>query len=111
MKSLTELHRKSSYLPLLLETTSNRLLSSLVGFGPRSRYLGEPAKTQEISNLKNTVGSLKRLAGRSLNDPDVQIEQEYVSPPLVDINGQVGAEVTYLGQKEKYTATQLVSMF
>lgn len=88
-----------------------RFYSSLVGFGPRSRYLGEPAKTQEISNLKNTVGSLKRLAGRSLKDPDVQIEQDHVSCPLVDINGQVGAEVTYLGKKEKYTATQLVSMF
>lgn len=54
---------------------------------------------------------MKRLAGRSLKDPDVQIEQDYVSAPLVDINGQVGAEVTYLGKKEKFTATQLVSMF
>ena len=83
----------------------------MVGFGPKSRYLGEPAKTQEISNLKNTVGSLKRLAGRALNDPDVQIEKDYVSAPLIDINGQVGAEVTYLGKKEQFTATQLVSMF
>lgn len=83
----------------------------MVGFGPKSRYLGETAKTQEISNLKNTVGSLKRLAGRSLNDPDVQIEKDYVSAPLVDVKGQVGAEVTYLGQKETFTATQLVSMF
>ena len=82
-----------------------------MGFGPKSRYLGEPAKTQEISNLKNTVGSLKRLAGRSLNDPDIQIERDYVSAPLVDIKGQVGAEVTYLGKKEQFTATQLVSMF
>jgi len=41
----------------------------------------------------------------------VQIEQDYVSAPLVDINGQVGAEVTYLGKKEQFTATQLVSMF
>lgn len=54
---------------------------------------------------------MKRLAGRKLNDPDVQIEQEYVSAPLVDINGQVGAEVTYLGKKERFAATQLVSMF
>jgi len=61
--------------------------------------------------LKNTVGSLKRLAGRSLKDPEVQIEQEYVSAPLIDINGQVGAEVTYKGEKVKYTATQLVSMY
>lgn len=46
-----------------------------------------------------------------MNDPDVQIEQEFVSASLVDINGQAGAEVTYLGKKEKFTATQLVSMF
>ena len=94
-----------------MNTPADVLSRSLVGFGPKNRYLGEPAKTQEISNLKNTVGSLKRLAGRSLNDADVEIEQQFVSAPLVDINGQVGAEVTYLGKKEKYTSTQLVSMF
>ncbi|KAI9879829.1 MAG: adenyl-nucleotide exchange factor sse1 [Pleopsidium flavum] len=96
---------------VITNEVSNRATPSLVGFGPKSRYLGEPAKTQEISNLKNTVSSLKRLAGRTLNDPDVQIEQDYVSAPLVDINGQVGVEVTYLGKKEQFTATQLVSMF
>lgn len=96
---------------VIANEVSNRATPSLVGFGPKSRYLGEAAKTQEISNLKNTVGGLKRLAGRALNDPDVLIEQDYVSAPLVDINGQVGAEVTYLGKKERYTATQLISMY
>lgn len=85
--------------------------SSLVGFGPKSRYLGEPAKTQEISNLKNTVGSLKRLAGRSINDSDVQIEKEFVSAALVEMGNTVGAEVTYMGEKQRFTATQLVAMF
>lgn len=85
--------------------------SSVVGFGPKSRYLGETAKTQEISNLKNTITGLKRLAGRSLKDPDVQIEQQYISAPLVDANGQVGAEVTYAGNKEVFSATQLCAMF
>jgi heat shock protein 4 len=51
------------------------------------------------------------LAGRSYNDPDIAIEKTFVSAPLVDINGQVGAEVTFLGKKEKFTATQLVAMF
>jgi heat shock 70kDa protein 4 len=83
----------------------------MVGFGPKSRYLGEAAKTQEISNLKNTVGSLKRLAGRSARDPDIQIEQKYITAPLVDINGQVGAEVKYLDKKDRFTATQLIAMF
>ncbi|KAL8712045.1 MAG: hypothetical protein Q9220_003741 [cf. Caloplaca sp. 1 TL-2023] len=96
---------------VITNEVSNRATPSLVGFGPKSRYLGETAKTQEISNLKNTVSSLKRLAGRSLNDPDIQIEKAFVSAALVDIKGQVGAEVSYLGNKEQFTATQLVSMF
>jgi heat shock protein 4 len=111
MKFPTVPHRK---LPRHTCTSVHKLTfchRSLVGFGPKARYLGEPAKTQEISNLKNTVSSLKRLAGRKLSDPDVQIEQQYCSAPLVDINGQVGAEVTYMGKKERFTATQLVSMF
>ena len=100
-----------SYAPAWLLRSLLTIGRSLVGFGPKSRYIGEPAKTQEISNLKNTVSSLKRLAGRSLNDPDVQIEREYVSASLVDVKGTVGAEVTYLGKKEQFTATQLCSMF
>lgn len=54
---------------------------------------------------------MKRLCGRSFSDPDVQVEQQYVSAPLVDIDGQVGAEVNYRGQKERYTAIQLTAMF
>ncbi|KAL7962827.1 heat shock protein 70 [Trichoderma compactum] len=96
---------------VITNEVSNRSTPSLVGFGPKSRYLGEAAKTQEISNLKNTVNCLKRIAGRSFNDPDIQTEQQYVTAPLVDVNGQVGAEVNYLGNSEKFTATQLVAMY
>ncbi|KAI9715825.1 MAG: adenyl-nucleotide exchange factor sse1 [Chrysothrix sp. TS-e1954] len=96
---------------VITNEVSNRATPTLVGFGSKSRYLGESAKTQEISNLKNTVGSLVRLAGRSLNDPDAQLEQQYVTAPLVDIGGQIGAEVTYMGKKERFTATQIIAMF
>ncbi len=83
----------------------------MVGFGPKSRYLGESAKTQEISNLKNSISSLKRLAGRTINDPEVAIEQQFITAPLVDVNGQVGAEVTYRGEKQKFSAVQLIAMY
>jgi len=95
---------------VIANEVSNRATPSLVGFGPKSRYIGETAKNQEVSNLKNTVSSFVRLAGRSLSDPDVQVEQEFVSAPLVDIDGQVGAEVSYMGKKEKFTATQITAM-
>ena len=57
------------------------------------------------------MGSLKRLAGRSINDPDVQIEKEFVSAKLVEMGTTVGVEVTYMGEKQQFTATQLVAMF
>ncbi|KAK2764299.1 adenyl-nucleotide exchange factor sse1 [Arachnomyces sp. PD_36] len=96
---------------IITNEVSNRSTPSLVGFGPKSRYIGETAKTQETSNLKNTVASLNRLAGRSFNDPDVQLEQEFNTATLCDVNGQVGAEVMYMGKKEKFTGTQLVGMY
>jgi heat shock 70kDa protein 4 len=66
----------------------------------------------EIGNVKNTVGSLKRLCGRSYSDPEIQIiEQAYVGAQLIDIKGQVGAKVQYLGKEEQFTATQLLASF
>ncbi|KAK6437146.1 adenyl-nucleotide exchange factor sse1 [Oleoguttula sp. CCFEE 5521] len=96
---------------VIANEVSNRATPSLVGFGPKCRYLGETAKSLEISNLKNTVGSLTRLAGRSLNDPDVQIEKDYLSVPLIEKDGQLGARVKYQGKDTDFTAAQLAAMF
>ncbi|OQN97863.1 Heat shock protein hsp88 [Cryoendolithus antarcticus] len=96
---------------VIANEVSNRATPSLVGFGPKCRYLGETAKSLEISNLKNTVGSLTRLAGRSLNDPDVQMEKDYLSVPLIEKDGQLGARVKYQGKDTDFTAAQLAAMF
>ncbi|KHN97875.1 Heat shock protein Hsp88 [Metarhizium album ARSEF 1941] len=96
---------------VITNEASNRATPSMVGFGPKTRFIGEAAKTQEITNLKNTVSCLKRLVGRSFNDPDVKIEQQFITAPLVDINGQVGVEVSYLGKTERFTAIQLVATY
>ncbi|EDR11689.1 uncharacterized protein LACBIDRAFT_189161 [Laccaria bicolor S238N-H82] len=97
---------------IITNEVSNRQTPSLVAFGPKQRSIGEPAKTQETSNFKNTVGSLKRLVGRTLNDPQVQdVEKKFINAKLVDVNGTVGTEVTYLGEKATFSYTQLVAMY
>ncbi|KAI5839213.1 heat shock protein 70 family [Morchella snyderi] len=97
---------------VITNEVSNRATPSMVGFGPKSRYLGEPAKTQEISNLKNTVGMLKRLAGRRFGEPELDIESQFISAELVEARGgEVGARVKYLDQDEVFTGTQLIAMF
>lgn len=66
-----------------------------MSFGLKQRSLGEPAKTQEISNFRNTVGSLKRLLGRTLNDVEIQqVEKRFTHVNLVDVDGSVGVQVS-----------------
>ncbi|KAF5345892.1 hypothetical protein D9758_011451 [Tetrapyrgos nigripes] len=97
---------------IITNEVSNRATPSLVAFGPKQRAIGESAKTQEISNFKNTIGSLKRLAGRSLNDPDIQkVEKKFINASLVDIQGSVGVEVNFLGERQKFSAVQLNAMY
>ncbi|KAH7889017.1 heat shock protein 70 family [Phlebopus sp. FC_14] len=96
---------------IIVNEVSNRATPSLVAFGPKQRAIGEAAKTQETSNFKNTLGSLKRLIGRSFSDPELEIEKKYLNAKLIDVNGTVGTEVSYLGEKQTFSATQLVAMY
>lgn len=97
---------------VITNEVSNRATPTLVGFGPKARTLGEPAKTNEISNFKNTVGSFKRIIGRSFNDPEIlEIENKFISAQLVDVQGQVGAKVQYLGEEQILSSVQLTAAF
>ncbi|OAX34233.1 heat shock protein 70 [Rhizopogon vinicolor AM-OR11-026] len=96
---------------IIVNEVSNRATPSLVAFGPKQRAIGESAKTQETSNFKNTLGSLKRLIGRTLQDPDVAVEKKFLNATLVDVGGTVGTEVTYRGEKHTFSATQLAAMY
>ncbi|KAF8201078.1 heat shock protein 70 family [Mycena galopus ATCC 62051] len=97
---------------IITNEVSNRATPSLVAFGPKQRSIGESAKTQETSNFRNTVGSLKRLLGRTLADPEVQqVEKKFLNATLVDVKGTVGVEVNYVGEKQSFSATQLVAMY
>ncbi|KAJ6466968.1 heat shock protein 70 family [Mycena sanguinolenta] len=97
---------------IITNEVSNRATPSLVAFGPKQRSIGESAKTQETSNFRNTIGSLKRLIGRTLSDPEVQeVEKKFINATLVDVQGTVGVEVNYVGERQSFSATQLVAMY
>jgi len=97
---------------VICNEVSSRATPSLVSFGSKQRYLGESAKTQEVANYKNTVGSLIRLIGRKYSESDVQeIEAKFVNAPLTEVSGEVAVKVSYLETEEQFSATQLAAMY
>lgn len=66
---------KNRGIDIVVNEVSNRSTPSLVGFGHKSRYLGESAKNQQTSNIKNTVDNLKRIVGLPHDHPDFEIEK------------------------------------
>ncbi|KAJ3532851.1 hypothetical protein NM688_g7364 [Phlebia brevispora] len=97
---------------IIVNEVSNRATPSLVSFGPKQRSIGESAKTLETSNFRNTVGSLKRLIGRTISDPEIeQVERKFTHVKLVDVGGSVGAQVSYLGEQKALSATQLTGAY
>uniref|UniRef100_A0A3P9KM85 Heat shock protein 4b n=1 Tax=Oryzias latipes TaxID=8090 RepID=A0A3P9KM85_ORYLA len=51
---------------------SDRCTPACVSFGPRNRSIGAAAKSQVVTNCKNTVQGFKRFHGRVFSDPYVQ---------------------------------------
>jgi heat shock protein 4 len=103
---------RSRGVDVLANEVSNRQTPSLVSFGQKSRALGEAAATMQTSNFKNTIGSLKRLIGRTLQDKDVQeYEKKFINAELVDAKGEVGVKVRFANEEQVFSATQLMGMY
>lgn len=97
---------------IIVNEVSNRATPSLVGFGPKNRFIGETGKNQQTSNLKNTADNIKRILGLNYDDPDFEIEKKYFSCPLVkNSEGGISAKVRYLGEEHEFTSTQLAAMY
>jgi len=97
---------------VIVNETSSRATASLVSFSDKQRFLGEGAKNMEISNFKNTVCNLKRLAGIKHDDPQVQNEKPFINARLTAAEGgEVAAAVSFLNEDRDFTFTQLCSMF
>ena len=53
------------------------------------RLAGQPAKRQAVINHENTIFSIKRLIGRSFDDPEVQRDLKLLPYKIVKANGGV----------------------
>jgi heat shock protein 4 len=95
---------------------SNRATPSTVTFGPKCRYLGEAAKTQELGNFRSSVCNLRRLIGLAASaSEDVELlrhEQAFVNCPLtLEDDLGVKCNVSYLGEQRSFSSVEVLGMF
>ena len=65
-----------------------------MAFSSKQRFIGNAAKNQVITNLKNTVWGFKRLTARNFKDPVVQSEIPKLPYSIIEQdNGEVGIQV------------------
>ncbi|WP_069298454.1 molecular chaperone DnaK [Neptunicoccus sediminis] len=81
-----------------------RTTPSIVGFTDDERLVGQSAKRQAVTNPENTLFAIKRLIGRSVNDPAIKKDAKHLPYAIVDGgNGDAWVEV----KGEKYSPSQV----
>ncbi|XP_051784348.1 heat shock 70 kDa protein 4L isoform X1 [Erpetoichthys calabaricus] len=90
---------------------SDRCTPACVSLTPKNRVIGNAAKSQIITNAKNTVHGFKRYHGRAFDDPFIQAEKSKVPYTLQKMsNGNIGIKVRYLDEDRVFTIEQITGM-
>ncbi|KAL6927724.1 hypothetical protein ACO0SA_004347 [Hanseniaspora valbyensis] len=98
---------------VIVNDVSNRATPSVVGFGQKNRFIGENGKSKESSNIKNTVGNLKRIIGLNYDDVDFEVEKKFFNKnKLVKLDdGKIGIQFRFRNENVTFSAVQLAAMY
>ncbi|XP_056106278.1 heat shock 70 kDa protein 4b [Rhinichthys klamathensis goyatoka] len=90
---------------------SDRCTPACVSFGPRNRSIGAAAKSQMVTNCKNTVQGFKRFHGRAFSDPFVQNMKSSLVYDLAQMpSGTTGIKVMYMEEEKVFSIEQVTAM-
>ncbi|KAG7508734.1 heat shock 70 kDa protein 4 [Solea senegalensis] len=90
---------------------SDRCTPAFVSYGPRNRSIGAAAKSQIVTNCKNTVQGFKRFHGRAFSDPYVQRVKNSLVYDIVQMpTGTAGIKVMYMEEEKVFSIEQVTAM-
>ncbi|KFR01038.1 Heat shock 70 kDa protein 4L, partial [Nipponia nippon] len=82
-----------------------------ISLGSKTRAIGNAAKSQIVTNVKNTVHGFKKLHGRAFEDPYIQAERAKLPYELQKMpNGSIGVKVRYLDEERLFAIEQITGM-
>uniref|UniRef100_A0A9J7ZZ43 Heat shock protein 4 like n=1 Tax=Cyprinus carpio carpio TaxID=630221 RepID=A0A9J7ZZ43_CYPCA len=90
---------------------SDRCTPACISLASKNRTIGNAAKSQIITNFKNTVHGFKKFHGRAFDDQYVQGEKSKLPYNLHRLdNGSTGIKVRYLNEDKVFTIEQMTAM-
>ncbi|XP_078395790.1 heat shock 70 kDa protein 4L [Cetorhinus maximus] len=90
---------------------SDRCTPACISLGSKNRAVGAAAKTQIVTNAKNTVQGFKRMHGRTFDDPFVQAEKSKLLYELQKMPSDgVGIKVHYMNEERIFAIEQITGM-
>ncbi|NWX00994.1 HS74L protein, partial [Caloenas nicobarica] len=90
---------------------SDRCTPACISLGSKTRAIGNAAKSQIVTNVKNTLHGFKKLHGRAFEDPYIQAERARLPYELQKMpNGSVGVKVRYLDEDRLFAVEQITGM-
>ncbi|RXN11354.1 heat shock 70 kDa 4L-like isoform X1 [Labeo rohita] len=90
---------------------SDRCTPACISLASKNRTIGNAAKSQIITNFKNTVHGFKKFHGRAFDDQFVQGEKSKLPYSLHKLdNGSAGIKVRYLNEDKVFTIEQMTAM-
>ncbi|XP_054248425.1 heat shock 70 kDa protein 4L isoform X2 [Indicator indicator] len=90
---------------------SDRCTPACISLGSKTRAIGNAAKSQIVTNVKNTLHGFKKLHGRAFEDPYIQAERAKLPYELQKMpNGSVGVKVRYLDEERQFAIEQITGM-
>uniref|UniRef100_A0A8C3SSI4 Heat shock protein family A (Hsp70) member 4 like n=1 Tax=Chelydra serpentina TaxID=8475 RepID=A0A8C3SSI4_CHESE len=90
---------------------SDRCTPACVSLGSKTRAIGNAAKSQIVTNVKNTLHGFKKMHGRAFDDPYIQGERVKLPYELQKMpNGSVGLKVRYLDEERPFAIEQVTGM-
>ncbi|WP_448216167.1 molecular chaperone DnaK [Endozoicomonas sp. 2B-B] len=103
--------RRNGRTEIIANDQGNRITPSFIAWTPENeRLVGDAAKNQASRNPELTVFDVKRIIGRSYDDPQLQADIKHFPFSVINVNGQPKVEMTTQREHFSFTPEELSAM-
>lgn len=95
---------------IITNESGSRITPSVVSFTEEERLVGDAAKNMASVNPEQTFYDIKRLIGRSYNDPTVAQDSKFFPFKIVQKNDKPFIETVYRGEIKTYSPEEISAM-